>query len=133
MTVITATAADLAEARPTKGSRSAALRRGFLVASPILAGVLLLVATIADPAAGKSGQELNRLYTENPGALQLHSLTLHWAYAFWAVTAFVAAAYVKGRGSVLANIGAFLAFAGMTTLPGILAIDWFDSAVGQVY
>ena len=134
MTVTTATAADLAEVRPTtEGSRSAALRRGFLIASPILAGVLLLVATIADPAAGSSGQELNEQYTAHPGALQIHSLTLHWSYAFWGATAFMAAAYVKGRGSVLANIGAFLGFVAMTTLPGILAVDWYDSSVGQIY
>jgi hypothetical protein len=135
MTAITATtSADLVEARSTTtGTRSAALRRGFFVAAPVLAGVLLLVATIADPGAGKTGEEMNRLYTDNPGWLQVHSLTLHWSYAFWGVTAFLAAAYVRGRGAVLANIGAFLGFVGMTTLPGILAIDWFDSAVGQVY
>ena len=58
---------------------------------------------------------------------------LHWSYAFWGVTAFLAAAYVKGRGACLANIAAFLGFVGMTTLPGILAIDWYDSSIGQVY
>ncbi len=134
MTATTATSADLAEARPTtKGSRSAALRRGFLIASPILAGVLLLIATIADPGAGSTGHEMNQQYTAHPGALQIHSLTLHWSYAFWGVTAFLAAAYVRGRGATLANIGAFLGFVGMTTLPGILAVDWYDSSIGQVY
>ena len=134
MTAITTASADLAEARPTTTrSRSAALRRGFFVASPILAGILLLVATIADPGAGSTGQDLNQAYTDHPGALQWHSLTLHWSYAFWGATAFMAAAYVKGRGSVLANIGAFLGFVAMTTLPGILAVDWYDSSIGQVY
>ena len=135
MTAVTTTSADLAEGRSTTttSSRSAALRRGFFVASPVLAGILLLVATIADPGAGSTGQEMNQAYTDNPGALQWHSLTLHWSYAFWGVTAFMAASYVKGRGSVLANIGAFLGFVGMTTLPGILAVDWYDSSIGQVY
>ena len=134
MTAITTVSADLVEARPaTTSSRSAALRRGFFVASPILAGILLLVATIADPGAGSTGQDLNQANTDHPGALQWHSLTLHWSYAFWGATAFMAAAYVKGRGSVLANIGAFLGFVAMTTLPGILAVDWYDSSVGQVY
>lgn len=135
MTAITATSADLVEARSTteKHSRSAALRRGSFVASPILAGVLLLVATIADPGAGKTGAAMNRLYTEHPGALQIHSLTLHWSYAFWGLTALLAASYVRNRGAVLANIGAFLGFVAMTTLPGILAVDWYDSSVGQVY
>ena len=134
MTAITTTPADHVEARPTtKAPRSAALRRGFFVASPVLAGILLVIATIADPAAGINGQEMNQAYTDNPGPLQWHSLTLHWSYAFWGITAFMAAAYVKGRGATLANIGAFLAFIGMTTLPGLVAIDWYDSSVGQVY
>jgi len=134
MTAVTTTSADLVEVPSTTDrTRSAALRRGFFVASPVLAGILLLVATIADPGAGSTGQELNQYYTDNPGPLQVHSLVLHWSYAFWGVTAFMAAAYVKGRGSVLANIGAFLGFVGMTTLPGILAIDWYDSSIGQVY
>ena len=134
MTAITTTSADLVEARATTtSSRSEALRRGFFVASPILAGILLLIATIADPGAGSTGQEMNQAYTDNPGALQWHSLTLHWSYAFSGVTAFMAAAYVKGRGSVLANIGAIAGFVGMTTLPGILAVDWYDSSIGQVY
>jgi hypothetical protein len=134
MTAIATTSADLVEARSTTTrTGSAGLRRGFLVASPILAGILLLVATIADPGAGSTGQEMNRAYTAHPDALQVHSLTLHWSYALWGVTAFLAAAYVRGRGSVLANIGAFLGFVGMTTLPGILAVDWYDSSIGQVY
>jgi hypothetical protein len=133
MTAITDTPADLAEDRTTQRSRSAALRRGFFVAAPVLAGVLLVIATIADPGAGKTGEDMNRLYTDNPGSLQWHSLTLHWSYALWGVTAFMAAAYAKGRGAVLANIGAFLGFVGMTTLPGILAVDWYDSTIGQVY
>jgi hypothetical protein len=133
-TTPTMTPAEPVGARPTATrSRSAALRRGFLVASPILAGILLVIATIADPGAGKTGEEMNRLYVENPGALQWHSLTLHWSYAFWGVTAFLAAGYVRSRGAVLANLGAFLGFVGMTTLPGILAVDWYDSSIGQVY
>jgi hypothetical protein len=135
MTAITATSADLVEDRSTTAtrSRSATLRRGLFVASPILAGILLLVATIADPGAGKTGEAMNRLYTDHPTALQIHSLTLHWSYAFWGVAAFLAAAYVRNRGSVLADIGAVLGFVAMTTLPGILAVDWYDSSIGQVY
>ena len=55
-----------------------------MIASPVLAGILLLIATIADPGAGITGHEMNQAYTDNPGALQLHSLRLHWSYAFWA-------------------------------------------------
>lgn len=140
MTAITTTPADLAEdhTRDRAGAsgtrtRALAVRRGFLIASPVLAGVLLLVAAITDPGAGVSGAEMNRLYTENPGALQWHSLTLHWSYAFWTGIALLAAAHVRGRGAWIANVGALLGFAGMTTLPGLLAVDWYDSSVGQLH
>lgn len=134
MTAVRTTPDDLTEVRPTPTStRSEALRRGVLIASPVLAGVLLLAATVLDPAPGSTGAEMNRAYTENPTALQWHSLVLHWSYAFWGLTALLAAAHVRGRGIVLAGLGAVAGFVGMTTLPGILAIDWYDSSIGQVY
>jgi hypothetical protein len=40
---------------------------------------------------------------------------------------------VKGKGAWLANIAAVIGFAGMTTLPGLLFVDWYDSAIGQLY
>jgi hypothetical protein len=122
-----------APATTRRPGRSVALRRGLFVASPALAGILLLVATIADPAPGATGAAMNQAYTENPGPLQWHSLTLHWSYAFWGLTALLAAAHARRRGAVLTNLGAVLGFLAMTTLPGILAIDWYDSSIGQVY
>ena len=77
--------------------------------------------------------EMFEIYTDNPEPLQFKSLGFHWSYAFWIVPAFMAAAYVRGRGAWLANIAAFIGFVGMTTLPGLLFIDWYDSAIGQVY
>lgn len=117
-------------ARPSRALR---VRRGFLVASPVLAGLFCIVGAAADPAAGVSGQPMLEIYTANPEPLQFKSLGFHWGYAFWIAPALLIAAYVRGKGAWIANVAAFLGFAGMTTLPGLLALDWFDSAVGQLY
>ncbi len=134
MTALTTTPRT-APAAVAPQSRSTALsaRRLFLIASPVLAGIFAVVGAYADPAAGISGPELYRLYTENPEPLQFKSLGFHWSYAFWIAPALLAASYVRDRGAWLANIAAFLGFVGMTTLPGLLFIDWYDSAVGQLY
>lgn len=114
-------------------SRTLRVRRGLVVAAPVLAGLACVVGAVFDPAAGESGQEMYRTYAAHPEPLQLKSLGYHWAYAFWIGTALLVTPWVRARGSVLATLGAVLGFAGMTTLPGLLAVDWYDSAVGQLH
>jgi hypothetical protein len=118
---------------PEGPSHALRARRWFLVAAPVLAGGLAVVGAAADPAAGIADAELYRLYAENPGPLQVKSLALHWSYAFWIAPALLIAPYVRGRGAWLATVTAFVGFVGMTTLPGLLFTDWYDSAIGQVY
>jgi hypothetical protein len=132
-TTTTAGASSPAAAAPTATSRALAVRRAFLVACPVLAGVLAVIGAYADPGAGISGNEMFRLYAAHPGPLQFKSLAFHWSYAFWIAPALLAAAYVRGRGAWIANVAALLGFAGMTTLPGLLFSDWYDSAIGQLY
>jgi hypothetical protein len=130
-----------ADALPTSGVRperptshqALAVRRWFLIISPVLAGLFAVVGASADPAVGLDGAELWRLYAANPEALQFKSLGFHWSYAFWFVPALLIASYVRGRGAWLANLTAAVGFAGMTTLPGLLFVDWYDSAIGQTY
>jgi hypothetical protein len=120
---------------PTGGTSSSALaaRRAFLVAAPVLAGLFAIVGAYADPAAGIMDDRLYAIYADNPEPLQFKSLGFHWSYAFWIAPALLVAPYVRGRGAWLANVTAFIGFAGMTTLPGLLFIDWYDSALGQLY
>ena len=119
-------------ARPAP-TRALAVRRGFLIASPVLAGVFATVGAYADPAVTLSGAQLYELYADNPGPLQIKSLALHWAYAFWFAPALLVAPYVRQRGAWLANLTAAVGFVGMTTLPGMLMADWYDSAIGQAF
>jgi hypothetical protein len=120
--------ASTAEEAPRR-SKALAFRRGFLIAAPVLAGVFLTVGAVGDPAAGISGDRLLEIYGDNPGPLQFKSLGYHWAYAFWIVPAMLIAPLVRGRGAWLATITAFIGFVGLSTMPGLLLIDWFDSAV----
>jgi len=134
MTMLQPTA-DVAAATTRVTTRGTALstRRGFLVAAPVLAGIFAVIGAYADPAVGLDGRRLYELYAANPDPLQFKSLGFHWAYAFWIAPALLIAPYVRGRGAWLANLTAFVGCAGMTTLPGLLFIDWYDSALGQLY
>ena len=124
------TAGDVEDAR---SSSALAARRWFLVVSPVLAGLFAIVGAYADPAVGLDGKRLWELYADNPDRLQFKSLGFHWSYAFWIVPAMLIAPYVRGRGAWLATITAFVGFVGLSTLPGLLFIDWYDSAIGQAY
>jgi hypothetical protein len=109
------------------------MRRWFLIASPVLAGLFAIVGAASDPTAGIAGRELYQLYADNPGPLQFKTLGLHWSFAFFGVPALFVAAYVRGRGAWLANIAAVVGFIGMSTLPGLVFIDFYDSAIGELY
>lgn len=115
-----------------RGSRALGARRWFLIASPVLAGAFAILGAANDPAVGLDGARLYELYAANPEALQLKSLGFHWAYAFWIAPSLLLVSYIRGRGAWLANIAAVLGFAGISTLPGLLFVDWYDSAIGQV-
>lgn len=123
----------LAVEHPPAATRALSARRALLVASPVLAGIFATVGAYADPAVGLDGPELFRLYAANPDPLQFKSLGFHWSYAFWFLPALLIAPYVRGRGAWLANLTAVVGFVGMTTLPGLLFTDWYDSAIGQAF
>lgn len=108
-------------------SKALALRRGFLVAAPVLAGLLATVGAVADPAAGISGDKMLEIYFDNPDRLQFKSLAYHWSYAFWIVPAMLIVPLVRGRGAWLATTSGLLGFLGVATMPGLLLADWFDS------
>lgn len=109
-----------------------AVRRWVLVASPVLAGLCAVVGAAADPAVGESGRVLWEKYAANPDPLQFKSLFFHYSYAFWILPAILLAGYVRDRAVWLANLGGFLGWLGISTLPGLLMVDFYDSAIGQV-
>lgn len=120
------------EARAVALRPSIRVRRWLLVASPVLAGLFVILGVVADPAAGVSGPDMWRLYTEHPDALQWKSFGLHWSYTFWALPAVGAFAFIRSRGAWLANIAGLFGILGIAMLPGMLIVDFYDSAIGQV-
>jgi hypothetical protein len=108
------------------------LRRAFLVTAPLVGGLLTILGASADPAVGESGRPLWEAYAANPDPLQWKSVGFHYAYAFWGVAAFALAWTIRARGAWLATAALLAAFVGMTTLPGLLVVDFYDSAIGQV-
>ena len=109
------------------------LRRGLLVASPVLAGLFLIGGALADPAAGTAGDDMLRVYADSMERLQYKSLSYHWAYAFWILPALLVVPLVRGRGAWLATITGLVGFLGLSTMPGLLMSDFFDSAVTSAH
>jgi hypothetical protein len=105
------------------------VRQGAVVGAPILAAILIVAGFFLDPAIDESGRELAREYAEHPDREQVSALAFHFAFALLAIPAVVLIVAVRGRGAWLANLAAFLAFLGMTTLPGFLLTDFYDIAI----
>jgi hypothetical protein len=108
------------------------LRRWAFVDAPPLAAALVRVGTLADPApAVSSGEPLWQAYAAHPEPLQIKALALHWAFAFWFLAPLLTSSLVAGRGRWIANLAAKEGFVGFARMPGLLILDWFDSAIGQ--
>jgi hypothetical protein len=104
-------------------------RRLGLVVAPLIAAVLLVAGVFLDPDIEADGRELAREYAENPGREQVSALAFHFAFVMWAPVVFALVGLVRGRGAWLANVAAFLAVLGATTLPGFLLVDFYDIAI----
>ncbi|CAA9369639.1 MAG: hypothetical protein AVDCRST_MAG21-581 [uncultured Nocardioidaceae bacterium] len=121
-----------ADHRDRAGAAGRAARRWFLIASPVLAGLFAILGAAADPAVGQDGIVLYREYAANPDPLQFKSVGFHFSYAFWIMSAMMLAALVRSRGVWVANVAGFLGWLGISSLPGLLFVDFYDSAIGQV-
>jgi hypothetical protein len=100
-----------------------------VVVAPALSALLIVAGHFLDPAIGESGRELAEEYAAHPGREQVSALALHFAFALLAIPAVALIVAVRGRGAWLANLAAFFAFLGMTTLPGFLLVDFYDIAI----
>ncbi|MDN4479590.1 hypothetical protein [Demequina muriae] len=130
-TAVPSLAASTVEA--TRPALALRMRRWALIAMPVLAGVLCTIATLADPAPGAVGPELDQAYTDGMAALQIKSFAFHWGYALWALPAVLIAASITQRGRAIANAAAVLGVFALATLPGMLMVDWIQSAIGQLH
>jgi hypothetical protein len=116
-----------------KGVSAVRARHWFLVLAPTLAGLLAVVGAAADPAVGEDGAALYEAYARDPAAVQVKSFAYHFAYLLWGATALVLVGLVRRRGSWLANVAGVLALLGLSTMPGFLIADFYDSAIGREF
>jgi hypothetical protein len=105
------------------------IRRAAVITAPALSAFLIVAGFFLDPAIDESGRELAKEYAARPGREQISALAFHFAFALLAVPAVALIVAVRARGAWLANLAAFLAFLGMTTLPGFLLTDFYDIAI----
>jgi hypothetical protein len=127
----TAPAADSHTGR--RGSSALAARRRLLIIAPTLAGLLAVAGALFDPAVDQEGAPLFTAYAAEVDAVQWKSLSYHFSYAFWGLAALMLAGAVGRRGGWLANVAGLLAFLGISTLPGFLLADFYDSAIGRLF
>ncbi len=113
-------------------SSALAVRRWALVLTPVLAGLLAIGGAIADPGVDLDGAAMYERYADNPDPLQWKAVLYHFSYAVWGLAALMLAGAIRGRGVWMATGAGFLAFLGISSMPGFLVVDFYDSAIGQV-
>ena len=120
---------------PRMRRRSAALefRRWVLITAPVVAGLLAIGGAIADPAMDLDGEAMYEVYAARPDAVQWKSLLYHFSYAVLGLSALMLAGAVRRRGNWLANVAGLLGLLGISSIPGFLIIDFYDSAIGQEF
>lgn len=126
------TRSDVRAAPASPDVTTPAARRAWPAACLLLAAALTVVGVLTDPGVGQDGATMYRTYAAHPGALQISSLSLHWGYALWVLPALLTGLAVRGRGRGLARAAAVLGFVALSSLPGFLVTDYYDSAFGQV-
>lgn len=116
------------------------LRRRAGLICLLAAPLLLTVATAVDPALGPAAQAEGGFadaIRADPGAAQLHSLLLHWAWVLYvpallSLLSPIAASRSGGRrGTVLAAIAWTAITFGLVTFAGLTLGDFFGLAVAQ--
>ena len=110
-------------------SSAISFRRYAAASALVVSGLLIVLAYFTDPAIEEDGRELARAYAQNPGRIQISAHALRLAFALQIVPVFVLTSMIRERGAWLANFAAALACLGMTTLPGLLVVDFYDLAI----
>jgi hypothetical protein len=107
-------------------------RRWGIIVAAGLSGVLALVSMFVDPAPSADGRELIEAYAGDPGRQGLHTNLLHYGFALFTPVAYALVGLVRGRGAWLANIAGLLAIIGLSTLPGLVMVDFATVAMANV-
>lgn len=104
------------------------IRRAAVIGAAGLSGVLVLVSMLVDPAPSADGSEMVAGYAEHLTRSGLHTNLIHYGFALIAPVVFAMVALVRSRGAWLANVAGVLAIVGLTTLPGLVLLDFTSVA-----
>jgi hypothetical protein len=107
-------------------------RRWAIILAAFLSGALVFVSMLVDPLPDASGEALIRGYAAQPLLQGVHTNLIHYGYALFAPVAFALVGLVRGRGAWLANLAGLFAVLGLTTLPGLVVVDYHDVATANV-
>ena len=103
-------------------------RRAAVICAAGLSGLLVLVSMFVDPVPEADGGELIRGYSDSLTRSGLHTNLIHYGFALVAPVVYAMVALVRGRGAWLANVAGLLAVIGLSTLPGLVLLDFTSVA-----
>jgi hypothetical protein len=107
-------------------------RRWAVILAAALSGVIVLISMLFDPAPDADGRELIQAYAANNLAQGVHTNLIHYGFALLAPVAYAMVGLVRARGAWIANLAGVLAVLGLSTLPGLVLVDYFSVAVEHV-
>jgi hypothetical protein len=107
-------------------------RRWAVILAAGLSGVIVLISMLVDPAPDADGREMIQAYAANDRAQGVHTSLIHYGFALFAPVAYAMVGLVRRRGAWIANLAGLLAVLGLSTLPGLVLLDYFSVAVAQV-
>jgi hypothetical protein len=108
------------------------VRRWAIILAALFSGLLVFISMLVDPVPDASGRELIEGYAEHPVLQGVHTNLIHYGYALFAPVAFALVGLVRRRGAWLGNVAGLLATLGLTTLPGLVVVDYHDVATAHI-
>ncbi len=100
-------------------------RRAAVIGAAALSGLLVLVSMVVDPAPDAEGSEMVAGYAAHLSRSGWHTNLIHYGFALIAPVVYAMVALVRTRGAWLANVAGALAVLGLSTLPGLVMIDFY--------
>jgi hypothetical protein len=117
---------------PAMKNSALSFRRWAVILAAALSGIMVLVSMFIDPVPIAEGRELIRGYAANEGRQGLHTNLIHYGFALFAPVAYAMVGLVRRRGAWIANVAGLLAMLGLSTLPGLVLLDYFGVGVEHV-
>lgn len=122
----------ITDSRVRRMNSALTARRWAIIVSAALAGVLSFVSMLVDPAPSADGKELLQAYFDHQDRQGIHTNLLHYGFALFAPVAYGMIGLVRGRGAWLANVAGLFAILGLSTLPGLVFIDFAGISTVEV-